>query len=86
MSEKASATPIVIRLLLDLQAEETSYVDLEFSSLKNAKRAINEIFSGNGAMVMIQSAHDVPVLVRTSQVSAAFPIEYDGDEEDEEEE
>jgi hypothetical protein len=80
IDKKAEAT--VIRFLLDLQAEETAYVDLEFDSMKQAKKAINEVFAGNGALVMLTTKQEIPVLIRSGQVSAAFPIEYDEDEED----
>lgn len=75
-------TPTVIRFLLDLQAEEAAYVDLEFESMKQAKKAVNEVFNANGALVMVTTQHEVPVLLRSAQVSAAFPIEYDGDDDD----
>jgi hypothetical protein len=85
MSHEKPHNPVVIRFLLDLQAEEASYVDLEFTNLKQAKRAITDVFSGNGALVMLTTMHEIPVLIRTAHVSAAFPIEYDGDGEEDEE-
>lgn len=82
MSDKKTST-IVIRFLLDLRAEEASYVDLEFDGMKQAKRAIADVLAANGALVMVTTLHEIPVLLRSADVSAAFPIEYDADAEDE---
>lgn len=84
MSDKKQS-PLIIRFLLDLQAEEASYVDLEFDSMKQAKRAISDVLAANGALVMLTTMHEVPVLLRSAHVSAAFPIEYDEEDGEDEE-
>lgn len=81
MNEKKPAG-IVIRFLLSLPTEEPTYLDLPFESLKQAKRAINDVFSANGAVVMLTTHHDVPVLLRTSEVVAAHPLEEAAPSED----
>lgn len=81
MSDKRNAG-VVIRFLMDLKAEEASYVDLEFDNLKQAKRAIADVLAANGALVMVTTLHEIPVLLRSADVSAAFPIEYDENADD----
>lgn len=76
MSEKTQK-PVVIRFVMDLQAEELSYVDVEFANTKQAKRAVQDVLTANGALVMIMAKDEIPFLIRTADVSAAFPIEYD---------
>ncbi len=66
---------IVIRFLLSLPTEDPTYLDLPFESLKQAKRAINDVFSANGALIMLTTHHEVPVLLRTSEVVAAHLVE-----------
>ena len=76
---------VIIRFLLDLQAEDTSYVDVEFNDERQAKRAVNALLAGQGQLVSVQNASSIPVLLRADDVSAAFPIEYDDDDDEEEE-
>lgn len=80
MSDKPHK-PIVVRFVLDLQAEDASYVDIEFANVKQAKRAITDVLSANGALVEITAKDEIPLLLRSSDVSAAFPIEYDSEED-----
>lgn len=82
MSDKTHK-PIVIRFVLDLQAEEASYVDIEFANIKQAKRAISDVLGANGALVEITGKEEVPFLLRSSDVSAAFPMKQDEEGEDE---
>lgn len=74
MTEK-KPNGVVIRFLLNLPTEDPTYLDLPFDSLKQAKRAINDVFSANGALVMLMTQHQVPVLLRTSEVTAAHPLD-----------
>lgn len=72
---------VIIRFLLDIQTEEAAFVDVEFSDEKQAKQAIKSVLSANGALISVTNAADMPVLLRTEHVSAAFPVEYEDDEE-----
>ena len=76
----------VVRFLLDSQAEELAYVDIEFSEERQAKKALNAVMSANGALVAIDNGSGVPTLLRSSHVVAAYVIdEDDGFDEDDEE-
>ncbi|MCU0514024.1 MAG: hypothetical protein MUE40_15820 [Anaerolineae bacterium] len=77
-------TPVIIRFLLDVQAEETAFIDVEFGDDKQAKAALKSVLSANGVMIALTNADDMPVLIRTEYVAAAFPVEYDEDEDEEE--
>jgi hypothetical protein len=74
MTEKKPSA-VVIRFLLNLSTEDPTYLDLPFDSLKQAKRALNDVFSANGALIMLTTRHEVPVLLRTSEVTAAYLME-----------
>lgn len=74
MTEK-KPSGVVIRFLLNLPTEDPTYLDLPFESLKQGKRAINDVFSANGALIMLTTRHEVPVLLRTSDVTAAYPLD-----------
>lgn len=74
MTEK-KPSGVVIRFLLNLPTEDPTYLDLPFESLKQAKRAINDVFSANGALIMLTTRHEVPVMLRTSDVTAAYPLD-----------
>ena len=78
----------VVRFLLDSHAEELAYVDVEFGEERQAKKAMNAIVAANGALVSIDNGSGVPILLRSSNVVAAYVIdENDGlDDEDDEEE
>jgi hypothetical protein len=77
----------VVRFLLDSNAEELAYVDVEFGEERQAKKALNAVVSANGALVSIDNGSGVPILLRSSNVVAAYVIDesdaYDDDEEDE---
>lgn len=79
----------VVRFLLDSHAEELAYVDVEFGEERQAKKAMSAVVAANGALVSIDNGSGVPILLRSSNVVAAYVIDendaYD-DEEDEEEE
>lgn len=81
--------PIVIRFLLALPTEDPAFVDIEFSDERQAKNAMTAVLRGQGKLVEIKNASSVPVLIRSDQVAAAFPAEFDNldasDEEDEDE-
>lgn len=66
---------VTIRFLLQLPTEDPTYLDLPFDSLKQAKRALNDVLSANGALIMLSTSHDTPVLLRTSEVVAAYTLE-----------
>lgn len=80
----------VVRFLLDSHAEELAYVDVEFGEERQAKKAMNMVVAANGALVSIDNGSGVPILLRSSNVVAAYVIDendaYDDDEEDEDEE
>jgi hypothetical protein len=81
------AEVFVVRFLLDSQAEELAYVDIEFSEERQAKKALNAVISANGALVGIDNGSGVPTLLRSSHVVAAYVIDEDDafdDEEDDE--
>lgn len=73
---------VIVRFLLDLQAEEASFVDVEFNDDKQAKRAISAVLGANGALISLTNASDMPVLLRTQYVAAAFPVEYENENDD----
>ena len=77
----------VVRFLLDSNAEELAYVDVEFGEERQAKKALNAVVSANGALVSIDNGSGVPILLRSSNVVAAYVIDendaYDDEEEDE---
>jgi hypothetical protein len=73
---------VIIRFVLDLQAEEMAFVDVEFGDEKQAKQAIKSVLSANGALISVTNAADMPVLLRTQHVSAAFPVEYEEEDDD----
>jgi hypothetical protein len=77
---KKAAPIIVIRFVLNLPTEETTYVDVEFTDEKQAKKAANLVMNANGALIALNSVSDIPVLLRTEYVAAAFPVEYEEDE------
>ncbi|GEM_PF-2863173 len=77
---------LVIRFLLDSQAEDLAYVDIEFTDERQAKKALTTVISANGALVSIDNGVGVPVLIRSSHVIAAYIIdddEYEDDDDDE---
>jgi hypothetical protein len=77
----------VVRFLLDSHAEELAYVDVEFGEERQAKKALTAVVSANGALVAIDNGSGVPILLRSSNVVAAYVIDeedaYDDEEEDE---
>lgn len=78
---------IVVRFLLNVSTEEPAFVDVEFGDDKQVKRALNTLLSANGALVTLTNADNMPILIRAEHVAAAFPIEYDDeDSEDEDKE
>ncbi len=76
---------IVIRFLLNVSTEEPAFVDVEFGDDKQVKRALNTVLSANGALVTLNNVDNMPILIRTEHVAAAFPIEYDDESEEDEE-
>lgn len=86
----AEETAITIRFTLNLPTEDMAYVDVVFEDARQARRAINAVLTANGPLVSLKNATDVPVLIRSADVSAAFPVDYDGhsdeDEDDQESE
>jgi len=76
---------LVIRFLLDSQAEDMAYVDIEFNDERQAKKAMNAVISANGALVSIDNGAGVPVLLRSSHVIAAYAIDDDEFEDEEDE-
>lgn len=88
MSENSMIT---IRFALKLPTEEPAFVDVDFVDSRQARRAINAVLSANGPLVSLKNATNIPVLIRSADVSAAFPVDYDGqngeddDEEDDDE-
>ena len=83
------AEVFVVRFLLDSNAEELAYVDIEFGEERQAKKAMNAVISANGALVAVDNGSGVPTLLRSSSVVAAYVIDendaYD-DEDDEDDE
>jgi len=75
----------VVRFLLDSQAEELAYVDIEFSEERQAKKALNAVMSANGGLVAIDNGSGVPTLLRSSHVVAAYVIDEDDALEDNDE-
>lgn len=73
----ADSTIVTIRFALKLPTEDPAFVDVEFSDARQARRAINQILSANGPLVALKNLHDIPVLIRSADVSAAFPVDYD---------
>ena len=73
----ADSNIVTIRFALNLPTEEPAFVDIDFSDARQARRAINNILTANGPLVAIKNLHDIPVLIRSADVSAAFPIDYD---------
>lgn len=72
--------PITIRFLLDLQAEEAVHVDVTFPNLKQAKRALQDVAAANGALVALTVGEDLPVLIRTADISAAYVLTQQEDD------
>ena len=82
-----AAEPVVIRFLLAVPTEDPAFVDIPFSDERQAKSAMTAIMRSQGQLVELKNASNVPVLIRTDQVAAAFLAEFDEeDEEDEEDE
>ncbi len=71
--------PITIRFLLDLQAEEVVHVDVTFPNLKQAKRALQDVAAANGALVALTAGEELPVLIRTADISAAYMLAEERD-------
>lgn len=80
---------VTICFVLNLPTEELAKVEVEFSDARQARRAINAVLGANGPLVAVKNAKDIPVLIRSADVSAAYPLDYenqgDTDEEAEEE-
>lgn len=66
--------PITIRFVLDLQAEEVVHVDVAFPNVKQAKRALQDVVSANGALIALTVGEEPAVLIRTADISAAYPL------------
>ena len=66
--------PVTIRFVLDLQAEEVVHVDVAFPNQKQAKRALQDVVSANGALIALAVGDESPVLIRTADISAAYPF------------
>lgn len=77
----ADETAITIRFTLNLPTEDPAYVDVVFADARQARRALNTVLTANGPLVSLKNATDVPVLIRSADVSAAFPIDYEGNSE-----
>jgi hypothetical protein len=79
----------VVRFLLDSQAKNVAFVDVEFSDERQAKKAMNAVMGANGALVSIDNGSGVPTLLRSSHIMAAYVIDeddaYDDDEEEDDE-
>ena len=75
---------VVLRLLLNVPTEEPAYVDVEFDSPEQVMAAMDALLAGSG-LIGLRGAGETPILVRVEHLVAAFPVEYDSDELDDEE-
>lgn len=83
MSEKKTVT---IRFILNLPTEDLATLDIDFADARQARRAINAVLGANGPLVAVKNATNIPVLIRSADVTAAFPMNYesiDGDDDEE---
>ncbi len=80
----SDTSTVKICFVLNLPTEELAEVEVEFSDARQARRAINAVLSANGPLVAVKNAKDIPVLIRSADVSAAYPVNYEnqGDEDE----
>lgn len=74
MSDSDSPT-VTVRFALKLGTEDPTFVDVTFSGDRQARKAIGDVLAANGPLVQVKHISDVPVLLRSADVSAAFPID-----------
>lgn len=84
MSESdGNSEMVTVRFALKLGTEDPAYVDVTFKDERQARKAIGDVLAANGPLVQIKHFEEVPVLLRSADVSAAYPIDIEDDEEDE---
>lgn len=78
---------VLIRFILNLPTEDLSYIDVMFDDDRQARRALRDIISANGTLVSIKGSAETPILIRSEDVAAAYPLtEGNGDEDAEDDE
>ncbi len=76
---------VTIRFVLNLPTEDLATLDVAFADARQARRAINAVLGANGPLVSVKNATNIPVLIRSADVSAAFPVDYESQDDDEDE-
>lgn len=85
MSDSDGAS-VTVRFALKLGTEDPTFVDVTFKDERQARKAVNDVLAANGPLVQLKHISDVPVLLRSADVSAAFPIDASESDEDEDDE
>ncbi|MCA9882692.1 MAG: hypothetical protein KC615_06950 [Anaerolineae bacterium] len=78
----SESTSLYIRFLFDVSTEEPAYVDVAFANAAQAQAALTSLTTATANLVSLQNVTGIPVLVNPSRIAAAFPIEYDEDAAD----
>ncbi len=81
-----AAEAVIVRFVLTLPTEEPAFVDIPFADERQAKSAMTTVMRSQGQLVELKNASNVPVLIRSDQVAAAFLAEFDDDDDDNEDE
>jgi hypothetical protein len=77
-----AAEAVIVRFVLTLPTEEPAFVDIPFADERQAKSAMTTVMRSQGQLVELKNASNVPVLIRSDQVAAAFLAEFDDDDDD----